>query len=166
VADPFDGRFGAHDYRTLVPGPSIAVFETEPLATPLEVIGRVAVELSVSASVPDFDLWVQLFDVSPDGTAWNLSTPGTLLQRASHRDGGPERRLVPPGETVRLRMDRMVTANRFLPGHRLRVVITPAFAPEFSVNRRRERRSSRRTACAPGASGSETRSACRASCCR
>jgi predicted acyl esterase len=31
-------------------------------------------------------------------------------------------------------MDRMVTANRFLPGHRLRVVITPAFAPVFSVN--------------------------------
>jgi putative CocE/NonD family hydrolase len=134
VADPFDGRFGAHDYRALVPGPSVAVFETEPLAAPLEIIGRVAVELAVSASVPDFDLWVQLFDVSPDGTGWNLSTPGTLLQRASYRDGGPERRLVPPGETVRLRMDRMVTANRFLAGHRLRVVITPAFAPVFSVN--------------------------------
>ena len=31
-------------------------------------------------------------------------------------------------------MDRMVTANRFLAGHRLRVVITPAFVPLFSVN--------------------------------
>jgi predicted acyl esterase len=41
---------------------------------------------------------------------------------------------VKPGETVRLRMDRIVTANRFLAGHRLRVVITPAFAPLFSVN--------------------------------
>jgi len=28
----------------------------------------------------------------------------------------------------------MVTANRFLAGHRLRVVITPAFTPVFSVN--------------------------------
>jgi predicted acyl esterase len=27
-----------------------------------------------------------------------------------------------------------VTANRFLAGHRLRVVVTPAFAPLFSVN--------------------------------
>ena len=72
--------------------------------------------------------------MAPDGTAWNLSTPGTALQRASYRDGGPERRLVKPGETVRLRMDRLVTANRFLAGHRLRVVITPAFAPLFSVN--------------------------------
>ena len=39
-----------------------------------------------------------------------------------------------PGETVRLRMDRLVTANRFLPGHRLRLVITPQFYPVFSVN--------------------------------
>jgi len=72
--------------------------------------------------------------VAPDGTAWNLSTPGTALQRASYRGGGPERRLVKRGETVRLRMNRLVTANRFLPGHRLRVVITPQFYPLFSVN--------------------------------
>ena len=31
-------------------------------------------------------------------------------------------------------MDRLVTANRFLKGHRLRVVITPQFYPLFSVN--------------------------------
>ena len=134
VADPFKGRFGAHDYRSLTAGPSIAVFETAPFAAPIEIIGRVVAELAVSASVPDFDLWVQLYDVAPDGTAWNLSTPGTAVQRASYRDGGPERRLVKPGETVRLRMDHLVTANRFLAGHRLRVVITPAFAPVFSVN--------------------------------
>ncbi|HYC33017.1 MAG TPA: CocE/NonD family hydrolase [Gemmatimonadales bacterium] len=134
VTDPFAGSFGAHDYRALVPGPSVAVFETPPFVEPLEIIGRVAVELAVSASVPDFDLWVQLLDVAPDGTAWSLSTAGTALQRASYRDGGPERRLVKPGETVWLRMDRLVTANRFLRGHRLRVVITPSFAPLFSIN--------------------------------
>ncbi len=39
-----------------------------------------------------------------------------------------------PGETVRVRMDRLITANRFLAGHRLRVVITPSFAPLFSIN--------------------------------
>ena len=134
VTDPFEGRFGAHDYRSLKPGRSIAVFETERFTRPWEVIGSVEVELQASASVPDFDLWVQLFDVAPDGTAWNLSTAGTALQRASYRAGGPERRLIEPGEKVRLRMDRLVTANRFLPGHRLRVVITPQFYPLFSVN--------------------------------
>ena len=63
-----------------------------------------------------------------------LDSAGTALQRASYRGGGPERKLVKPGETVRLRMDRLVTANRFAPGHRLRVVITPQFYPLFSVN--------------------------------
>ncbi len=92
------------------------------------------VDLAASATVPDFDLWAQLYDVAPDGTAWNLSSPGTALQRASYRAGGPDRRLVKPGDTVRLRMDRLITANRFLPGHRLRVVITPQFYPLFSVN--------------------------------
>jgi uncharacterized protein len=147
VTDPFEGRFGAHDYRALTAGPGVAVFETAPFTAPLEIIGRVVAELAVSATVPDFDLWVQLYDVAPDGTAWNLSTPGTALQRASYREspsassgqaieleGGPERRLVRQGETVRLRMDRLVTANRFLRGHRLRVVITPQFYPLFSVN--------------------------------
>jgi putative CocE/NonD family hydrolase len=134
VRDPFGGRFGAHDYRGLRPGPGAAVFETAPFPAPLEIIGRVEIALAASASVPDFDLWVQLYDVAPDGTAWNLSTPGTTVQRASYRDGGPERKLVGAGEVVRLRMNRLITANRFLRGHRLRVVITPAFAPVFSVN--------------------------------
>jgi predicted acyl esterase len=31
-------------------------------------------------------------------------------------------------------MDRLITANRFLAGHRLRVVVTPQFYPLFSVN--------------------------------
>jgi uncharacterized protein len=143
VTDPFEGKFGAHDYRALKQGPKVAVFETAPFSAALEIIGRVVVELAVSASVPDFDLWVQLYDVAPDGTAWNLSTPGTALQRASYRQSLPranergslpERKLVRAGETVRLRMDRLITANRFLTGHRLRVVITPQFYPLFSVN--------------------------------
>ena len=134
VIDPFEGRFGAHDYRALRAGPSVAVFETAPFSEPVEIIGRIVVELGVSASVPDFDLWVQLYDVAPDGTGWNLSTPGTALQRASYRDGGPGRKLLRPGETVRLRMDRLITANRFLRGHRLRLVVTPQFYPLFSVN--------------------------------
>lgn len=132
--DPCDGDYGAHDYRDLPGKPGVAVFETEPFEEPWEMIGRVAAELEVSASVPDYDLWVQLYDVAPDGTAWNLASPGTALLRASYRDGGPERRLIPEGEVARLRIDGPLTANRFLPGHRLRIAISGAFYPLFSVN--------------------------------
>ena len=134
IEDPFQGRPGAHDYRVLSAHPGVAVFETTPFTAPHEIAGRVLAEIAVSASVPDFDLWMQLYDVAPDGTAWNLSSPGTALMRASYRDGGPERRLVAEGEVVTLRLDRLVTANRFLPGHRLRIVFSTAFFPLFSVN--------------------------------
>ena len=134
LRDPFNGDYGAHDFRDLPARPGLVVFETAPFTAPYELIGQVVAELSVSASVPDFDLWLQMYDVAPDGSAWNLASAGTALLRASYRDGGPERRLVPEGEIVRLRYDGPVTANRFLEGHRLRVVLSAAFFPLFSVN--------------------------------
>jgi len=134
LADPFNGQAGAHDYRSLVGRRDLLVFETGQLVRPLEIIGSVVAELEVSATVPDFDLWLQLYDVAPDGTAWNLSSFGSALVRASYRDGGPWRSVVAPGTRVVLRMSRMVTANRFLPGHRIRVTLSGAFAPWFSRN--------------------------------
>ena len=114
--------------------PEVAVFETAPFAEPRDVIGAVVGEFAVAASVPDYDLWLQLYDVAPDGTAWNLSAPGTALLRASYRQGGPTRALLREGEVTRLRFDRLVTANRILAGHRLRIVLSAAFFPLFSVN--------------------------------
>ncbi|HJR50914.1 MAG TPA: CocE/NonD family hydrolase [Gemmatimonadales bacterium] len=134
VTDPYGGDYGAHDYRDLPGREGVVVFETPPFGEAWELIGRVVTELEVSATVPDYDLWVQLYDVAPDGTAWNLASPGTALLRASYRDGGPERKLVSPGERVRLRIEGPITANRFLPGHRLRFALSGAFAPLFSVN--------------------------------
>jgi uncharacterized protein len=134
LSDPFNGDYGAHDYRALPGRPGVVVFETAPFTGPYEVIGQVVAELAVSASVPDFDVWLQLYDVAPDSTAWNLASPGTALQRASYRDGGPERHLVREGEVVRLRFEGPLTANQFLPGHRLRIVLSGAFFPLFSIN--------------------------------
>lgn len=134
VRDRYNGNYGAHDYRHLPGTAGVVVFESRPFEEPWELIGQVVTELEVSATVPDFDLWVQLYDVAPDGTAWNLASPGTALLRASYRDGGPERRLVSVADTVRLRIAGPVTANRFLPGHRLRIAVSGAFVPLFSVN--------------------------------
>jgi hypothetical protein len=134
LSDPFNGDYGAHDFRALPGSPGLVVFETAPFTAPYELIGQVLAELAVSASVPDFDLWLQLYDVAPDSTAWNLASPGTALLRASYREGGPERHLVRENEVVRLRFEGPLTANRFLPGHRLRVVLSGAFFPLFSVN--------------------------------
>jgi uncharacterized protein len=134
VTDPYNGDYGAHDYRDLPRQEGVVVFETAPFVKPWELIGQVVAELEVSATVPDYDLWAQLYDVAPDGTAWNLASPGTGLLRASYRDGGPGRKLISPGERARLRIEGPLTANRFLPGHRLRIALSGAFYPLFSVN--------------------------------
>ena len=54
--DPFNGDYGAHDYRDLPRREGIVVFETAPFEEAWEVIGQVVTELEVSASVPDYDL--------------------------------------------------------------------------------------------------------------
>src|SRR5207247_135786 len=53
VVDPFADRPGAHDYRNLARRGDVLVFETEPLAEALRVVGPVTVEVSLSADAPD-----------------------------------------------------------------------------------------------------------------
>jgi putative CocE/NonD family hydrolase len=126
------GSYGAHDYRDLAERPDVLVFETEPLAEPLRVVGAVETEIHLSADVPDADLWVKLEDVAPDGTAWNLSSPGTDVLRVSARDGAA--RPLSPGEVAVLRLPNLRTGNLFAKGHRVRVVVCGSFMPHFSRN--------------------------------
>ncbi len=134
VIDPYGTSPGAHDYRALAKRPDVLVFETEPLAERVRVVGPVEVEMFLSADAPDADLWVLLEDVLPDGTAWNLSSAGTDVLRASDRDGGPAPKLLAPGEIVRLRHPNLRTGNLFEKRHRIRVVLCGSFMPHFSRN--------------------------------
>ena len=134
VVDPFEDEPGAHDYRKLALRSDVLVFETEPLTEPLRVVGPVETEISLSADAPDADLWVKLEDVAPDGTAWNLSSPGTDVLRASEREGGAAPKLLAPGEVVVLRLPNLRTGNLFAKGHRVRVVLCGSFMPHFSRN--------------------------------
>jgi predicted acyl esterase len=80
------------------------------------------------------DLYVKVLDVAPDGTAYNLMSPGLELQRASYREPAAGRQLLEPGRVHLLRLGDLLTANRFQRGHRLRVHILGAFLPHFSLN--------------------------------
>ena len=134
VVDPYGAAYGAHDYRSLAARKDVLVFETEPLAEPLRVVGPIETEIQLSADAPDADLWVKLEDVAPDGTSWNLSSPGTDVLRASERDGGSTRKLLAPQEIVTLRLPNLRTGNLFAKGHRVRVVLCGSFMPAFSRN--------------------------------
>lgn len=134
VRDPYAGRTGAHDYRTLASTDAVAVFETLPLEQAVRVVGAIGAEMFISVDAPDTDLWLHLEDVAPDGTAWNLMSPGLNVLRASYRDGGPERKLLLPGTIYRLRFERMFTGNLFRKGDRIRLAVSSAFMPHFSRN--------------------------------
>jgi putative CocE/NonD family hydrolase len=133
LADSYDA-YGAHDYRALVGRKDLLTFDSEPLKEDLEVTGPIQAEMYVSADVKDFDLWVRVLDVAPDGTAFNLMSPGLDVLRASYRDETTEANLLEPGRVYRLDLNRMVTSNVFLKGHRIRVQISGAFYPHFSRN--------------------------------
>ena len=133
VTDSYD-RYGAHDYRGLAGRADVLVFDSEPMKEDLEVTGPIQAEMYVSADVRDFDLWIRLLDVAPDGTAFNLMSPGLDVLRASYRDETVEPKLVQPGKIYKLELGRMLTSNVFLKGHRIRVQISGAFYPHFSRN--------------------------------
>ncbi|HJX95384.1 MAG TPA: CocE/NonD family hydrolase [Candidatus Acidoferrum sp.] len=133
LTDPYT-EYGAHDYRAFASRDDVLVFDTMPLQADTEVTGPIRVEIYVSADVPDFDLWVRLLDVSPDGTAFNLMSPGLDVLRASYRNASLKPELLAPGKVYLLNLDRMLTSNVFRAGHRIRVQISAAFSPHFSRN--------------------------------
>ena len=133
LTDPYT-EYGAHDYRAFASRDDVLVFDTMPLQADTEVTGPIRVEIYASGDVPDFDLWVRLLDVSPDGTAFNLMSPGLDVLRASYRNASLKPELLAPGKVYLLNLDRMLTSNVFRAGHRIRVQISAAFSPHFSRN--------------------------------
>jgi putative CocE/NonD family hydrolase len=133
LTDPYT-EYGAHDYRAFAGRDDVLVFDTVPLPTDTELTGPIRAEIFVSADVPDFDLWVRLIDVAPDGTAFNLMSPGLDVLRASYRNASLKPELLTPGQVYLLTLDRMLTSNVFRSGHHIRVQISAAFSPHFSRN--------------------------------
>ena len=105
-----------------------------PFDESVEVIGAMTAQLYLETDARDVDVYVRVLDVAPDGTAYNLMSPGLEVLRASYREPAKGRQLGESGRVYELRLGDLLTANRFLPGHRLRVHVMGAFLPHFSLN--------------------------------
>jgi uncharacterized protein len=125
---------GPHDYRALADREDVLTFDSAPLEDDLEVTGPITARLHVSCACRDLDVWVHLLDVSPDGTAANVMSPGLNVQRASYRDLSRGRQLLEPGRIYAIDLDHLITSNVFARGHRVRVQISASFFPNFSRN--------------------------------
>jgi putative CocE/NonD family hydrolase len=133
VEDPY-GTPGAHDYRVLESRKDLLTFDTEPLSEDLWLAGDIGAVLYASCDCRDFDLWVRLQDVHPDGRAFNLMSPGNDVLRASYRNAAAGRQLLHPGGIYELKLPSMPTSMRFARGHRIRAQISASFTPHLSRN--------------------------------
>jgi len=115
----------------------VLYFETAPLDEPIDVIGPIKLVLYISTDCPDTDFTFKLIDVYPpnadfpEGFAMNL-THGIL--RARYRCGFDREAFLSPDKIYRLEIEGFPTANRFMPGHRIRLDVSSSNFPHFDKN--------------------------------
>ena len=124
-------RPGSGDVSGIHARPDVAVYTTEPLARPLDVVGPLRCVLYASSTARDTDFAVRLSDVFPDGRAIQLQN-GIIRARYRNPDGPAE--LIQPDRVYRFEIDMWATANRFQVGHRVRIDISSADFPRFDRN--------------------------------
>ena len=112
---------GSRDNRAVERRLDMLVFSSDPLEEPVEVVGEVAAELSVTRDNPYADLFVRLCDVDPRGRSWNVCDG---IVRLSDED--------PLAGTVRVSL--IGTAHRFGRGHRIRLQVAGGAHPRFARN--------------------------------
>ena len=124
-------------YQPCHPVRGAASYVTAPLKADMEVTGHPTIDVWLSSSVPDTNLFAYLEDVAPDGTI----TPVTdarqqvALRKQSepawaflglpwHRGFAEDREPLKPGEAVRVKIDFLPISYVFKAGHRLQVSVS------------------------------------------
>jgi hypothetical protein len=129
--NPMRIPWGPRDQRAVERRPDVLVYTTAPLKRPIEVTGPIRVVLYVSTSAPDTDFTAKLVDVSPNGSAVNLSD-GIL--RLRYRDSLERPALAQPGQVYPITIDAGVTSNEFARGHRIRLEVSSSNFPHYDRN--------------------------------
>jgi hypothetical protein len=124
-------------YRRLSEREDVLVYQTEPLPEPVEVTGRVAVELWIASSAPDTDFTAKLIDVYPPNEdypeGYDLLLNDTII-RCRYREGFEREVLMEPGTPYRVRMLLPPTSNVFAAGHRIRIDVSSSNFPRLERN--------------------------------
>jgi len=107
------------DHRSLM-------FDSEPLAEDLEILGNPLVKLRLSASEPVAKVVARLNEVTPDGRSWSVSYGvQNLTHRESHTDPTP----LVVGENYDVGVSCYFAAHRFKKGSRIRVALSESLWP-------------------------------------
>src|SRR5581483_7209583 len=96
-------------------------YRSEPLASPVEVLGELTASVSVSTSAADADVTVALIDIAPDGYAQLITES---IRRLSHRDPANAPLPAEPGVVYTAVVDLGAAGYRFAPGHRIGIEVS------------------------------------------
>jgi putative CocE/NonD family hydrolase len=117
---------GSRDNRALEARRDVLTYTTAPLATDLEVIGHVRLELFIHSSAVSADFFARLCDVYPDGRSMNVCD-GLVRVETQGSTGQP-------GDSIAIVVDMWATAYRFLRGHRVRLQVSSGAYPRWDRN--------------------------------
>lgn len=122
---------GPDDYAGVETRGDVLVYTGEVLTERLDVIGPVRLVAHVATSANDTDVAAKLLDVHPNGFAQRLCDG---VVRLRYREGHERAVLVQPGTVYEVEVVMWDTAQRFLPGHRIRLEVASSAYPKFAPN--------------------------------
>ncbi len=133
-----NGFFGSEiDGRRTADRPDVLVFETEPLAESIEVIGPISIALWASSTAVDTDLTAKVVDVYPSSAdypeGFDLNITDGII-RARYRNSREHEEFMVPGTIYGFEIQLFPSANVFKAGHRIRLEISSSNYPRFDVN--------------------------------
>jgi putative CocE/NonD family hydrolase len=133
-----DAYFTAREpFVRLSARPDVLVYQTEPLESPVEVTGRVEVELWIASSAVDTDFTAKLVDVYPPSDdypeGYDMLLNDSII-RTRFREGFEREVLMEPGTPYRVTMLLPPTSNLFAAGHRIRVDVSSSNFPRLERN--------------------------------
>jgi putative CocE/NonD family hydrolase len=138
TAEPLAGFLGSKPpFLPLRARADVVVFQTDPLAEDVEVVGPIVVKLFASSTAVDTDFTAKLVDVYPPSKDYPLGFEMNLtdgILRARYRSSPEKPEFMRPGEVYEFRIDPFPTANVFKTGHRIRIDISSSNFPRFDVN--------------------------------
>jgi putative CocE/NonD family hydrolase len=106
--------------------PDGLVYTSDPLEAPIEILGRAAAILHVVSQAPVAHVVARLGDVAPDGAVEQVCE-GIL--NLAHRDSHAQPTPLEPGLAYEVRIELRSAGYRFLPGHRVRLLLATAHWP-------------------------------------
>ena len=124
-------------YQRLSERPDVLVYQTEPLAEPVEVTGRAVVHLRISSSALDTDFTVKLIDVYPPNEdypeGYDMLINDSVI-RCRYRNGFEREELMEPGTEYDIQILLPPTSNVFAAGHRIRIDVSSSNFPRLERN--------------------------------